>query len=96
MSKLNIIASTLVKLKVYIVLFWIFNINVLIIVLFAEQATAVSIDDADCYGLCTPHCDQTCKGLGYTGWFCPSFRGKSGCCCTPKKKKIVPSVQLNN
>ncbi|CAF1710127.1 BnaC03g60760D [Brassica napus] len=59
---------------------------VFLLVNIAEQATAVSIDDADCYGLCTPHCDQTCKGLGYTGWFCPSFRGKSGCCCTPKKK----------
>lgn len=46
MLKLNFIASTLVKLKVYIVLFWVFNINVLIIVLFEEQATAVSIDDA--------------------------------------------------
>ncbi|KAH0853238.1 hypothetical protein HID58_093361 [Brassica napus] len=39
---------------------------VFLLVNIAEQATAVSIDDADCYGLCTPHCDQTCKGLGYT------------------------------
>ncbi|CAN7033669.1 unnamed protein product [Brassica rapa subsp. trilocularis] len=72
------------------------TIAVVFLLVIAEQATAGSIDYADCYGLCNPHCEQTCKGLGYTAWLCPLVQTKSFCCCTPKKKKNGHSVQLNN
>ncbi|KAF8092125.1 hypothetical protein N665_0423s0010 [Sinapis alba] len=71
------------------------TIAIIFLLVIAEQANAVSVD-ADCYGQCTNHCEQTCKSKGYTGWFCSAFRGKSGCCCTPRKKISEQSVQLNN
>ncbi|CAN6825022.1 unnamed protein product [Brassica oleracea var. botrytis] len=71
------------------------TIVIMFLLVIAEQANAASVD-ADCYGPCNNHCEQTCKNKGYTGWFCSTFRVKSGCCCTPRKKIFGQSVQLNN
>ncbi|KAF8045736.1 hypothetical protein N665_4492s0001 [Sinapis alba] len=67
------------------------TITIILLLVIAEQATSFSFDNADCYGRCTPNCEQTCKLYGYTGWFC---QGKVACCCTPKKKIFGQSVQL--
>lgn len=53
---------------------------------FVEQANAVYVP-SDCYGPCE-HCQQTCQSKNYTGWFCADLKVKTGCCCTPPKKKI--------
>ncbi|EOA19110.1 hypothetical protein CARUB_v10007778mg [Capsella rubella] len=72
------------------------TIAIILLLLVAEQANAFTVD-ADCFGPCTPNCQQLCISKGYKDWTCASFRMGTSCCCKPRKQQMFEQAsQLNN